>query len=218
VGPLAIFDLDNTLVDRSSAFAGWAEGFARQHGLGPTAAAWLIAADEDGFADRSVVFERAQTHFGLDEPVDRLLAAYSFDYPDRFRPNPAVIGALARLREAGWRVAVATNGAPTQRRKIDNAGLTPWLDAVCVSGELGFAKPDRRIFEAACAQAGLPPEALGRAWMVGDTARVDIKGADDLGMRSAWLHRGRRWEEPAFTPDVVVGSIDEAVEHLLAND
>ncbi len=147
-----------------------------------------------------------------------MLAAYSLDYPDRFRPDPAVIGALARLREAGWRVAVATNGAPTQRRKIDNAGLTPWLDAVCVSGELGFAKPDRRIFEAACAQAGLPLEALRRAWMVGDTARVDIKGAHDLGMRSAWLHRGRRWEEPAFTPDVVVGSIYEAVEHLLAND
>ena len=218
VGPLAIFDLDNTLVDRSSAFARWAEAFARQHGLVATAAAWLIAADEDGFAHRSGVFERARAHFGLDEPVDRLLAAYSLDYPAGFRPDPAVNGALVRLREAGWRVAVATNGPPTQRLKIDNAGLTPWLDAVCVSGELGFAKPDRRIFEAACAQAGLAPEALGRAWMVGDTASVDIKGADDLGMRSAWLHRGRRWEEHAFRPDVVVGSIREAVEHLLAND
>jgi FMN phosphatase YigB (HAD superfamily) len=218
VGPLAIFDLDNTLVDRSSTFAGWAEGFARRHRLGAEAPAWFIAADEDGFANRRGVFKRARAHFGLDESLDQLLSAYSVDYPGRFRPDPAVNDALARLTEAGWRVAIATNGSPTQRVKIANAGLAPWLDAVCVSGELGFAKPDRRIFEAACAQAGLEPEALGRAWMVGDSAGADIKGAHEIGMRSAWLHRGRRWEEPAFAPDVVVGSIREAVEHLLAND
>jgi beta-phosphoglucomutase-like phosphatase (HAD superfamily) len=33
--PLAIFDLDNTLVDRMAAFRSWAEWFAGQHGLDP---------------------------------------------------------------------------------------------------------------------------------------------------------------------------------------
>jgi HAD superfamily hydrolase (TIGR01509 family) len=215
VDRLAIFDLDNTLVDRASAFARWADGFARRHGLGPASSAWLIDTDADGFADRRLLFERARAHFGLELSVDELLAAYAEDYVNQFAPDPVVLDALGRLKAAGWRVAVATNGPTTQRRKIDNAGLASWLDAICVSDELGFAKPDRRIFEAACAAAGVSE--LERAWMIGDTAAADIKGAHEVGMRSLWLHRGRRWVEPDFAPDAAVGSIREAVGHLLAN-
>jgi FMN phosphatase YigB (HAD superfamily) len=214
---LAIFDLDNTQVDRSAAFARWAAGFARRHRLGADAPAWLIEADGDGFAPRRRVFEAARVRFGLAESADELLAAYGDEYPSQFVPDPDVQAALGLLRGAGWRIAVATNGATTQRRKIDRAGLAPRLDAICISEELGFAKPDRRIFEAACAQAGLGPAALQSAWMVGDTAGADIGGAHEIGMRSAWLHRGRRWEERAFEPDAVVGSVEEAVDHLLAN-
>jgi HAD superfamily hydrolase (TIGR01549 family) len=217
VDRLAIFDLDNTLVDRSAAFARWAEGFGRRHRLGGDAPAWLIEADGDGLAVRRAVFEAARVRFGLAESVDELLAAYEEDYPRQFAPDPNVQAALGLLHEAGWRIAVATNGASTQRRKIDHAGLGPRLDAICVSAELGFAKPDRRIFEAACAQAGLGTAALASAWMVGDTAGADIRGAHEIGMRSIWLHRGRRWEEPAFGPDFVVGSVAEAVDQLLAN-
>jgi HAD superfamily hydrolase (TIGR01549 family) len=217
VDRLAIFDLDNTLVDRSAAFASWAEDFARRCGLGAEAPAWLIEADGDGFAPRRGVFEAARVRFGLAESVDELLADYREEYPSQFMPDPDVQAALGLLHDAGWRIAVATNGADTQRRKIDRAGLVPRLDAICVSEELGFAKPDRRIFEAACAQAGLGPAALHSAWMVGDTAGADIKGAHQMGIRSVWLHRGRRWEEPGFGPDAIVGSVEEAVGHLLAN-
>jgi FMN phosphatase YigB (HAD superfamily) len=217
VDRLAIFDLDNTLVDRSAAFARWAEGFALRYGLGADAPAWLIEADGDGFSPRRGVFEAARERFALAESVDALLAAYGEDYPSQFAPDPNVQAALGLLHDAGWQIAVATNGPSTQRRKIDGAGLGPQLDAICVSGELGFAKPDRRIFEAACAQAGLGPAALESGWMVGDTAAADIRGAHEIGMRSAWLHRGRRWEEPAFSPDEVVGSVAEAVDRLLAN-
>lgn len=217
VDRLAIFDLDNTLVDRSAAFARWADGFARRHRLGSDAPVWLIEADGDGFSPRREVFEAACLRFALTESADELLAAYREDYPSQFVPDPNVQAALGLLHDAGWRIAVATNGPSTQRRKIDRAGLGPSLDAICVSGELGFAKPDRRIFEAACELAGLGPAALESAWMVGDTAAADIRGAHEIGMRSAWLHRGRQWEEPAFLPDAVVGSVEEAVDHLLAN-
>jgi len=214
---LAIFDLDNTLVDRMSAFQRFADQFADRHGLGPVGAAWLVAADEDGFSNRRRLFEQFRLRFGLDDPVEQLLDAYYEDYLGCFSPDLAVNGALARLKQAGWRLAVATNGPSTQRVKIDRAGLRPLLDAVCISQELGVAKPDRRIFEAACEATGLSTEALGRSWMVGDTAGADIRGAHGSGMRSVWLHRGRRWEEPAFAPDLVVASIAEAVEHLLVD-
>jgi phosphoglycolate phosphatase-like HAD superfamily hydrolase len=50
--PLAIFDLDNTLVDRAGAFRRWAVEFVARHGLDPAERRWLVAADEDGFAPR----------------------------------------------------------------------------------------------------------------------------------------------------------------------
>jgi putative hydrolase of the HAD superfamily len=216
VDRVAIFDLDNTLVDRQAAFERFAGRFARGHGLGRDATYWLIAADEDGFSNRRTMFELAKSHFGLPLSVDELLSAYYADYLAGFTPDPAVQAALRRLKEAGWRVAIATNGPSTQRAKIDGAGLSPWLDAICISGELGFAKPDRRIFEAACLRAGLDLEALPASWMVGDTAAADIRGAVDAGLRSIWLSRGRQWTEVGFAPEVIVATIPEAVDHLLA--
>lgn len=213
---VAIFDLDNTLVNRQAAFEGFAAQFAERHDLGPGAASWLIVADRDGLADRRGLFDRARSRFGLADSVDQLVAAYYGDYLSHFVPDPAVHGALERLKGASWRVAIATNGPSTQRLKVDAAGLTPWLDAICISGELGFAKPDRRIFATAVAAVGGGAEALGRAWMVGDMPSADIQGAGRAGLRTAWLHRGRRWEEADYTPDVIVASIPEAVEHLLA--
>ena len=52
--PLVLFDLDNTLIDRAASFLRWAARFARACSLGPEDVAWLVATDEDGFADRHV--------------------------------------------------------------------------------------------------------------------------------------------------------------------
>ncbi|MFF5172397.1 hypothetical protein ACFY3U_07165 [Micromonospora sp. NPDC000089] len=45
---LALFDLDNTLVDRSAAFRRWAAEFCADRHLPDDALAWLIATDRDG--------------------------------------------------------------------------------------------------------------------------------------------------------------------------
>ena len=47
------------------------------------------------------------------------------------------------------------------------------------SGELGFTKPDPRIFLLACAEAGVDP---ADAVMVGDRLRTDALGAVDAGL------------------------------------
>ncbi|GAB2928027.1 hypothetical protein ACFMQL_04380 [Nonomuraea fastidiosa] len=40
--PLALFDLDNTLIDRHAAFERWAAEFAAQRRLGAEAVPWLV--------------------------------------------------------------------------------------------------------------------------------------------------------------------------------
>ena len=61
---------------------------------------------------------------------------------------------LRRLRDRGLRLGVVSNFDGRLRRLLDALGLASAFDAVVLSSECGFAKPDRRIFEAAlCAIA-----------------------------------------------------------------
>nr|WP_231747802.1 HAD family hydrolase [Auraticoccus cholistanensis] len=77
----------------------------------------------------------------------------------------------------------------------------------------GIRKPDPRIFTAALAVGG---HEAGEAWMVGDSADHDVRGARAVGARSVWLHRGRCWPADAPPPDHVAGSFAAAVEHVVA--
>jgi HAD superfamily hydrolase (TIGR01549 family) len=214
--PVALFDLDNTLVDRAETFRRWAQGFAAQKGLGESAVDWLCEADLDGFANRAGLFKEAAARFGFTEPVKDLTAAYWAEYLSAYRPDPEVSRALLRLREAGWKIAIVTNGPPTQHEKVERAGLADLVDACCVSSEVGANKPDQRIFEEALRRLGRSTKALGRAWMVGDAPEPDIGGGREAGLTTIWMHRGRTWDTEGFHPEIEVGTIPEAVEVMLA--
>lgn len=97
---------------------------------------------------------------------------------------------LEWLRATGLRTAVITN-APSayQRGKIAALGLADAFDAVLISEEVGFAKPDPRIFAAACAALDVSPEEVVH---VGDRLETDALGAARAGLHGVWLDRKRR--------------------------
>ena len=144
-----------------------------------------------------------------------MVAAYWSDYISFYRPDPDVIGALKRLRASRWRIAIVTNGPSTQHEKVMRAGLDELVDACCVSHEIGAEKPDGRIFEEALRRCRGSVLDESPAWMVGDAPVPDIRGGREAGLRTLWMHRGRRWAESDFEPDAQVGSVREAVEVLL---
>jgi putative hydrolase of the HAD superfamily len=213
---VALFDLDNTLVDREAAFRRWAEQFAAHRGLGEEAVDWLCEADLDGFALRAQMFAEAIEHLGLTEPVEDLLAGYWLDYLSVYRPDPEVTEAVRRLREAGWRIAIVTNGPSTQHEKVARAGLVNLVDTCCVSAEVGATKPDARIFSEALRRLGRSEDERQAGWMVGDAPGPDIGGGKEAGLATIWMHRGRNWEIPEFHPEVEVGTVQHAVEVMLA--
>jgi len=213
---LALFDLDNTLVDRQSAFERWAEGFVQHHGLPREALDVLSSLDEHGFAPREQVFQGIRARFDMADPVDALISSYRATYPGYFYPDREVNRALSRLRTLDWTIGVVTNGPPSQRLKLERAELLGQVDAICISDEMGVAKPDRRIFEEAAHRClgSDPPE--GPRWMIGDTPLPDIAGGIGAGFKTIWLHHGRRWEPTSYRPDAQVASVTEAVDLLIA--
>lgn len=151
---LALFDLDNTLVDRLGAFQRWATGFVAARGGDDADLAWLLATDQDGETPLRKLFEAVKERFGLEETPDQLVAAYRGVQATFYDIDPKVVNALRRLRSAGWRSAIVTNGAPVQRKKARRAGLLELVDGLCISEEVGARKPDPLIFEVACQSAG----------------------------------------------------------------
>ncbi len=207
-GRLAVFDLDNTLADREAAFSRWAMLFAAKHGIDETGVRWLIREDDDGLRDRHNFFTAVKAFFGLTESVEHLVRTYRADYPSCYRRDETSIEVVTQLRRLGLKIAVVTNGEPSQAHKVRLVGVADVVDAVCISSVVGSRKPARAIFVEAARQCGVPLS----GWMVGDSPEADIRGAREAGLASIWLRRGRTWPLDDLRPDFEVATVSEAAE------
>jgi putative hydrolase of the HAD superfamily len=87
----------------------------------------------------------------------------------------------------GFRLGVITNGdGGQQQAKLTALGLGSAFEVVVCSGDVGFAKPDRRIFHVAADRLGLSPDLC---LFVGDRRDSDALGAIGAGMSALWLNR-----------------------------
>ena len=208
---LALFDLDNTLLDREKAFALWTGHFLETHALEESFIPTIERADDDGYSPREHFFSALRRELGIKASVEELLADYYAEYPSGYSAEPGVIEAIRTLRAEGFKVGVVTNGPPSQRKKLQSAGIEDEFDAICISEIVGANKPELAIFEEAARVCELPL----RGWMVGDSPEADISGGMAAGLRTIWLHRGREWSAFDYRPDFSVSSIPEAVEIIL---
>lgn len=106
---------------------------------------------------------------------------------------------------------MVSNGfANMQYTKIETAGLEGYFDGVVLSDEVGISKPDRRIYEAALAMAGVSAD---KAIMIGDNYKTDITGAHNAGIDQIWFNP-KRIKSPDFEPTYIVDSL-AAIQHIL---
>jgi putative hydrolase of the HAD superfamily len=97
------------------------------------------------------------------------------------------------LKNEGIRTALVSNWDVRCRDLVDDLGLGSVLDELVISSEIGAEKPDRRVFLTALGRLDVEPD---RALMVGDSRRIDLRPAEELGMRSALIREPREetWE------------------------
>jgi HAD superfamily hydrolase (TIGR01549 family) len=216
VRALALFDLDDTLVDRRAAFRAWAEEFVAAHGLGETAVEHLLAVDARHCGSMSGFFATVCRTFSLAATPDQLWQQYRRRMPELATCRPEDADALRQLRAAGWRIGIVTNGMPdNQLGKIRNTGLDRLVDAWSISGEVGIRKPDPGIFHRTAERCG---SRATDGWMIGDSLTLDIAGGYAAGMRTIWIRPHHPVpslvQNPA--PDVSVRFAAAAIDFLLA--
>jgi HAD superfamily hydrolase (TIGR01549 family) len=121
-----------------------------------------------------------------------------------------VLPALAELRTL-LRLGVITNG----NADLEVIGLHHHFEVALASHSFGVAKPDPSIFLAACAALGVAPE---HAIYVGDDLRLDVQGAQAVGMRAVWMNRtgSTAHRDAGIVPDAICASFDELLVWIRA--
>lgn len=119
------------------------------------------------------------------------------------------------LLQPRFSLALVTNGASdTQRENLRVLDIEHRFGAVVISGEVGVAKPDARIFRLALDELGVLPE---NAWHVGDDLNTDVAGAKAAGLTAVWLNRGDDpWKEGRPRPDYEIRSLRDLAALLSA--
>lgn len=209
---LALFDLDRTLTDRDLLFREWAAGYVSRRGLPTDAIEVLVEEDADGYGEKAVMFAAVVERYGVSLDAGSEVDAFFADFIAPHRVTSPVRESLQRLRAAGWRIGIITNGAATQLDKIEVAGLDELVDGVAVSEVEGVRKPDKELFAIAAQRAGA---SLEGGWMVGDNPAADIRGGAQAGLTTVWLPLGRPWPSSGLEPDHVVESVPDAIDLML---
>jgi 2-haloalkanoic acid dehalogenase type II len=116
---------------------------------------------------------------------------------------PEVRDVIARLKAAGYPLAVVSNWQCGLRNFCVELGIAHDFDHVIASAEVGYAKPAPEIFYEACRRLGAAPE---RVLHVGDSLTDDIDGGRAAGLKTLWVRRDQAAGEYAGP---AIGSLAE---------
>lgn len=103
-----------------------------------------------------------------------------------FHCYPDARKVLPLLKEAGLLVAAVSNWESRLDDLLASHGLHQYFDLVLSSESVGYAKPSPRLYELALERTGLQAEDVLH---VGDQPEEDVRVAEALGIRTAYLQR-----------------------------
>lgn len=207
-----VFDAYGTLLDFASAAAGARDVLGER--WQPLSDLWRRKQLEYSWL-RALMGRHADfwtvTGDGLDYALEALriqepgLRARLMDAYGRLGPYPDAEDTLRRLRAAGLKTAILSNGAPRMlAQAVKSARLDGLLDLVLSVEEVGTYKPHQSVYRLACDRLGAWPAELvfvsSNGW--------DAWGAKAAGLRVAWCNRaGLPRERLGEGPDAEMGSL-----------
>lgn len=116
---------------------------------------------------------------------------------------------LKGLLDKRIKLALLTNGnGESQRSKVIRFGLDKYFGICLIEGELGYGKPDSRIYEMALNKLQVKAQ---QTWMVGNDLDFDIAGAQRSGIYAIWCDYGKKGlpEGSPIVPDKIINNITE---------
>lgn len=216
-----IFDLDDTLLDRDKAVVQMFlvilekcyEGVL--HSFKNEMLQKFKEYDKSvyGYGDKTKMLEAFFDEFPPKHrlPSDDMQDFWNNNFPNCFSISQDTIKMINTLKTQ-VSIAIITNGVTQrQKAKIINTNLNSCFDIILISEEVGFSKPDRRIFELALKKLNVQPE---ETLFVGDDLEKDICGCQKVNIKGIWFNPHGIDNNTEIKPFAEINSLDRLVDFL----
>lgn len=111
---------------------------------------------------------------------------------ESYRMFPDAPPTLAALRDAGLVVGLISNFEGWLEEMLASWEVSHLFDVLAISGKVGLEKPDPKIFQQALEEGRVEPS---EAVYVGDHPRIDVEGAEAVGMTGVLIDRRERFPD-----------------------
>lgn len=126
-------------------------------------------------------------------------------------PFEGVTDVLSRLKHDKFGLGVISNWDCTAREILSRTGLIDYFDHLIISCEVGYIKPDARIFHLALAKGAVKG---AECIYVGDNYYDDALGSRKVGMRSLILNRFGSLGVEEITDCPIITDLSEIFDYL----
>jgi len=123
-------------------------------------------------------------------------------------------GAEEVIKELGskYELGVLSNSTEEiQMKKLQALNLTHYFEEFIFSEEAGSRKPDKEIF---LHSIDIVDRSSDRCLYVGNSFRIDVEGAQKVGMRTCWLNRHDEKKKGGPEPDIEIKELRNLLEIL----
>jgi len=212
-----LFDLDETLIDRSEMMRQFLleqhQRFSVLHSIDKASfVEACIRHQNNGYANKKKAYISALNEISFpDIPVVELLLEDLYTHYGKFPVLFEGVHQVLQTLSLQFHLGVVSNGRTSvQLAKLENSGIAKYFSSICISESIGCKKPDPIIFQTCLHQLSVAPE---EAVFVGDNPCSDIEPAIALGMRAIWVENDN-FDQPEDDVKAVVGLND--VHSILA--
>lgn len=219
---VCVFDVNETLLD----LAALDEHFGRIFGDAAVRQAWfgqmiqsaLVSIVTDAYSDFGAIggaaLQMTAERQGVelsDEDRDSILTTVP-----KLPPHPEVEESLARLRDAGIRLAALTNSTQqVAESQMENSGLGVYFEQILSADTVQRLKPAPEPYRMAAESLGVE---LGGIRMVAAHA-WDIAGASRAGCATAFVGRPGKVPDPLTgKPDIIGADLSEVADAIIREE
>ena len=146
---------------------------------------------DDSLTFWTFLYRRFLEELGIDDERLPQELYNTFSDSTSYKVFDDVLPALKALEEEGYRLGLISNFEGWLENVLVEQELGETFDVSVISGLEGMEKPDPAIYRLAVERAGVEP---GRAVHVGDSVKMDVEPATEVGMKAVLLDRVGRYD------------------------
>jgi putative hydrolase of the HAD superfamily len=218
----ALFDMDDTLIDRRSAYDEVYRVLYNQHEAIHGSTSWEEALEffwtlsPDNATEPREAFLKIQEKWpGVTGDPDSHYNFYFSTMVKFMKVLPGAVDFIDWMNSSDVRWGVVTNGDQFQHQKAEATGLDKKTPFVLASKLFGVNKPAPEVFMEAVRLLDIDGIQTEEILFVGDNPYTDIIGAHGVGMKTAWIRMGRsEYPDDAPAPDFIIDHVEELKPHL----